>query len=477
MERAPALYIDGEWTQGLTGVTGDSVNPATGRVIGTFPHAKGPDIERALAAAQAGFKVWSRTPAIERSAILRKASELMRQRAQGIGELMTLEQGKPLAEARGEAMLAPEHTEWCAEEGRRLYGRVVPARSPSVRHTVLREPVGPVAAFAPWNFPVNQSIRKIAGALAAGCSIILKGPEEAPSCTTELVRCFHDAGLPKGVLNLLFGVPSEISEPLIASPIIRKVSFTGSVSVGKHLAALSGRYMKRTTMELGGHAPVLVFKDTDPVKAAEASAAMKFRNAGQSCISPSRFFVQEDGHDAFVQRFAEIARALKVGDGMDPATQMGPLAASRRIDVMEEFVSDASARGAVIEAGGKRVGNEGFFFAPTVLRDVPDDARILQEEPFGPLAPIVRFKTYEDAVEKANGLELGLAAYAFTGSADQAARLTEDLQAGLVSINGAPLTAPETPFGGVKDSGYGSEGGIEGMEPFLITKLASQAFA
>lgn len=476
MERAPALYIDGEWTQGATGARGECMNPATGHSIGTFPHAKAPDIERALEAAQRGFKVWSKTPAHERSAILRKASDFMRQRAEGIAELMTLEQGKTLTESRGEALLAPEHTEWCAEEGRRAYGRVVPARAGSIRLTVLREPVGPVAAFAPWNFPVNQSIRKIASALAAGCSIILKGPEEAPSCTTELVRCFHDAGLPKGVLNLLFGVPAEISQQLIASPVIRKVSFTGSVAVGKHLAALAGQYMKRTTMELGGHAPVLVFNDFDPVRAAEASAALKFRNAGQSCISPSRFFVQEDAYDAFVERFATIARSLKVGDGMDPATQMGPLAASRRVGVMEEFVSDAVARGAVVEVGGKRVGNGGYFFAPTVLRDVPDDARIMREEPFGPVAPIVRFKSYEEAVEKANSLELGLAAYAFTASADRATLLTDDLQAGLVSINGAPLTAPETPFGGIKDSGYGSEGGIEGLEPFLITKLASQAY-
>ena len=469
-----ALYIDGAFCQGATGATGDVFNPATGKVIGKLPHAKQEDMDRALEAAQRGFDVWRKMTAHERAAIMRKAAELFRERVDMIAEAMTREQGKPLAEARMEVLLAPEHIEWCAEEGRRIYGRVIPSRTPNVRQVALREPVGPVAAFAPWNFPINQSIRKIASALAAGCSIIIKSPEEAPSCCIEMVRCFHDAGLPAGVLNLLFGVPAEISSYLIASPIIRKISFTGSVPVGKHLASLAGQHMKRSTMELGGHSPVLVFEDSDIELAAKVTAASKFRNAGQVCVAPTRLYVQDRVFDSFVSRFTDIAKNLKVGDGMDAASQMGPLAASRRLDAMDSFVADAVQRGASVLAGGKRIGNEGYFFAPTVLTDVSDDSMVMTEEPFGPIAPIVRFDDRDEAIRRANSLPFGLAAYFFTKSLDTANAVVEGLEAGLVSLNGAPLNSPETPFGGVKDSGYGSEGGSEGLDAYLTTKFFAQ---
>jgi len=474
MQAFPALYIDGSFCTAAGGAEGDIFNPATGEVIGRLPHAKQEDMDRALETTQKGFDKWRKMTAHERAGIMRRAAQLIRERLDLLAEAMTREQGKPLAEARMEVMLAPEHIEWCAEEGKRAYGRVIPSRTPAVRQQTIREPVGPVAAFAPWNFPINQSIRKIAGALAAGCSIIIKGPEESPTCVVEMVRCFHDAGLPAGVLNLLFGVPAEISAYLIPSPIIRKISFTGSVSVGKHLAALAGQHMKRSTMELGGHAPVLVFDDSDIDLAAKVTAANKFRNAGQVCVAPTRFYVHDRVFDPFVSRFQEITETLKVGNGMEQGTQMGPLAASRRVGAMETFVSDAVERGARLAVGGNRIGNQGNFFAPTVLTDVPDDAMIMTEEPFGPLAPIVRFSDRDEVIQRANSLPFGLAAYVFTRSLNTANVAMEELGSGMVSLNGAPLNSPETPFGGVKDSGYGSEGGIEGLDAYLTTKFFAQ---
>jgi len=474
MQAIPALYIDGSFCMSASGAAGDIFNPATGEVIGRLPHARQEDMDRALEAAQRGFETWRKMTAHERAGIMRRAAQLIRERAELMAEAMTREQGKPLAEARMEVMLAPEHIEWCAEEGKRTYGRVIPSRTPGVRQQTFREPVGPVAAFAPWNFPINQSIRKIASALAAGCSIIIKAPEEAPTCVVEMVRCFHDAGLPAGVLNLLFGVPAEISAYLIPSPIIRKISFTGSVSVGKHLAALAGQHMKRSTMELGGHAPVLVFDDSDIDLAAKVTAASKFRNAGQVCVAPTRFYVHDRFFDRFVSRFQEITEKLKVGNGMEQDTQMGPLAASRRVSAMETFVSDAVQRGAKVVTGGSRIGNQGNFFAPTILIDVPDDALIMNEEPFGPIAPIVRFSDREDVIRRANSLPFGLAAYVFTKSLNTANVVVEGLESGMVSLNGAPLNSPETPFGGVKDSGYGSEGGTEGLDAYLTTKFFAQ---
>jgi succinate-semialdehyde dehydrogenase/glutarate-semialdehyde dehydrogenase len=387
---------------------------------------------------------------------------------------MVAEQGKIYAEARAETLTSADIVDWYAEEGRRAYGRIVPGRVKGTRQLVVQEPVGIVAAFTPWNFPVLTPIRKVAGALAAGCSIILKASEETPGSAVELVRCFVDAGLPAGVLNLVFGVPAEVSEHLLAKSAIRKVSFTGSVPVGKHLTALAAKTMKRTTMELGGHSPVVVFADADPEKAADTIAAFKYRNAGQVCISPTRFYVQEPVYKKFLARFTDYAKGIKLGDGLDKATTMGPLANSRRLDAMDSFVTDAKQRGGNVVTGGKRHGNQGYFYEPTVITDLPDDCKIMTEEPFGPVAPIVAFKTFDEVVARANSLEFGLAAYAFTTSSATAAAIGEAIESGMVGVNSVAVSTPETPFGGVKESGHGSEGGLEGLGAYLNTKFISQ---
>src|SRR5215470_3561906 len=370
--------------------------------------------------------------------------------------------GKALAEATLEVQSAADIIDWFAGEGQRAYGRIIPARADGVRNMVIMEPIGPVAGFAPWNFPVTQAVRKIAASLAAGCSIILKCPEETPGSPIGLVKCFHDAGVPPGVINLVYGVPAEISEYLIPSPIIRKISFTGSVPVGKHLNALAASHMKRATMELGGHSPVLVFDDADVEGAAKMMGAFKYRNAGQVCISPTRFFVHEKVYDTFVGKFIDIAKKTKVGDGLEADTRMGPLANPRRVNAMESFVNDALEKGAKAEVGGKRIGNQGNFFEPTVLTDVPENARIMNEEPFGPVAVMLRFKETDDVLACANKLPFGLASYAFTKDAKVATKVADALDSGMVTINHFGIALPETPFGGVKDSGFGHEGGIEG---------------
>ncbi len=397
----------------------------------------------------------------------------MRARADEIGRLITLEQGKIFAEARMELISAGDIIDWFAGEGQRAYGRVIPARADGVRNVVVLEPIGPVAGFAPWNFPVTQAVRKIAAALAAGCSIILKCPEETPAAPIGLVQCFHDAGVPPGVLNLIYGVPSEISEYLVPHPTIRKISFTGSVAVGKHLNALAASHMKRATMELGGHAPVLVFEDADVGHAAKLMAAFKYRNAGQVCVSPTRFFVHEKVYDHFVADFVAIASSVKVGDGLDPASQMGPLANPRRVNAMETFVADALEKGARVATGGNRIGNQGNFFEPTVLTDLPANARVLSEEPFGPLALMLRFRDTDDVLQRANSLPSGLASYAFTRSGETATRVAGALESGMVTINHFGIALPETPFGGVKDSGFGHEGGIEGLQVYMQAKFIS----
>jgi succinate-semialdehyde dehydrogenase/glutarate-semialdehyde dehydrogenase len=353
-----------------------------------------------------------------------------------------------------------------------MYGRVIPSED-GMRHTVLRQPIGPVAAFSPWNFPMSSPARKVAGALSSGCSIILKASEETPAGAVQLVRAFHDAGLPPGVLNLVFGVPADVSKYLISHPTIRKISFTGSTAVGKLLASLAGEHMKRATMELGGHAPALVFADSDVPRAAKLLAAAKFRNAGQVCISPTRFLVEESAYEEFTQHFVATARAIKVGNGLEDGVQMGALANGRRLEAMERLVADAREHGAKVLTGGERVGREGFF-APTVLVDVPLSARIMTEEPFGPIAPISTFKSYDEAIAEANRLPYGLAAYAYTRSGATSAAVSNDIESGMISINHHGLSLPETPFGGVKDSGYGSEGGSEAMEPYLVTKFVTE---
>ena len=471
------LFIDGQWCEAADGRTLPVRNPASGQSIGRVAHAGSADLDRALAAAQRGFEVWRDTPALERSAVMRRAAALMRERAADIGALMTQEQGKPLAEARAEAAMAAEVIEWFAEEGRRVYGRIVPSRSLAVQQQVLKSPVGPVAAFTPWNFPINQVVRKLSAALATGCSIIVKAPEETPASPAALIQAFVDAGLPAGVVGLLYGNPAEISAYLIPHPIIAKITFTGSTAVGKQLAALAGAHMKRATMELGGHAPVIVAEDASLDLAIKCAGAAKFRNAGQVCISPTRFLVHNSIREEFAHKLARHAQALKVGDGLAEGTTMGPLANERRLSAIAHFVDDARQQGAQVLSGGERIGAAGNFFAPTVLDEVPLQAAVFNQEPFGPVAAIRGFDRLEDAIAEANRLPFGLAGYAYTRSLKNAHLLSRRLELGLLWINQPALPWVEMPFGGIKDSGYGSEGGSEALEAYLNTKAVSMLCA
>src|SRR3954452_21352341 len=469
-----ALYINGSWRNG-DGRSGEEVlNPATEKPLARLPHASTADLDEALEAAAKGFAIWRATSAYDRAKVLRKAANLLRERADKLAQIMTQEQGKVLAESRGEVLVTADIIEWFAEEGRRAYGRLVPGRIKGVRQLVVQEPVGVVAAFTPWNFPTLTPARKIGASLAAGCSIIIKASEETPGSCVELVRCFVEAGVPPGVVNLVFGVPAEVSEHLIASDVVRKISFTGSVPVGKHLAGLAAKGMKRATMELGGYSPVVVFGDADPEKTADTIAAFKYRNAGQVCISPTRFYVQEPIYNRFLARFTDYAKAIRLGDGLEKETTMGPLANARRLDAMEAIVNDSRSRGGKIVTGGKRRGNQGYFFEPTVVTDLPDDSKLMTQEPFGPIAPVVTFKSFDEVVERANSLQFGLAAYAFTSSAQTANLIGDALQAGMVGVNSVAISTPETPFGGIKESGYGHEGGIEGLDAYLSRKFISQ---
>mgnify|MGYP000296463870 CR=1 FL=1 len=469
------LLIDGQWQDAADGRTLHVCNPATGAEIGRVAHAGIADLDRALAAAQKGFEAWRDVPAIERGRIMRRAAGLMRERADGIAAALTQENGKPLAEAKIETMAAADIIEWFADEGMRVYGRIVPTRNPAVRQLVVKDPVGPVAAFTPWNFPINQAVRKVSAALTTGCSIIVKAAEETPAAPAALLRAFVDAGVPAGVVGLVYGNPAEISGHLIPHPVIRKISFTGSTVVGKQLAALAGQHMKRVTMELGGHAPVIVAEDADLELAVKSSGAAKFRNAGQVCISPTRFLVHESIRNDFAAALARHAQSLKVGDGLAEGTQMGPLANPRRIVAMAGMLEDAVQRGATVATGGARIGEAGNFFAPTVLTDVPLDARVFNDEPFGPVAAIRAFNTLEEAIAEANRLPYGLAAYAFTRSLKNAHLLSQRIEAGMLWVNQPALPLPEMPFGGVKDSGYGSEGGPEALEAYLNSRAVSIA--
>jgi len=469
-----ALYIDGEFVKGGGRREQDVFDPATGSVIGKLPHATPQDLDRALAAAQRAFETWKTVSPMEKGRILRRVGELSREHAQAIGRNITLDMGKPLAEAVGEVMRCADHCDWHAEECRRIYGRVIPPRFPNVRQFVLREPVGVCAAFTPWNFPYNQAIRKIAAAIGAGCTIVLKGPEDTPSAVVAIARLFHEAGLPPGVLNVVWGVPAEVSKHLIESPIVRKVSFTGSVPVGKMLAGMAGAHMKRVTMELGGHSPAIVCEDADIERAADMLSALKFTNAGQVCVSPNRLFVHEKAFDKFMARFIEATKKIKVGSGLEADVRMGPLAHERRVPAMAEFVEDATALGARIETGGARIGERGNFWAPTILTNVSEDSKVMNLEPFGPIAPCVPFKDLEDAIRRANRLPYGLSSYAFTTSTKSALMIQNGIESGSVNINHFGQALPEVPFGGVKDSGIGSEGGTETFDGYLVTKFVTQ---
>lgn len=469
---AVRMYIAGEWCQGGTGRTAPIVNPATEEVIGHVPLATAEDLDRALEAADEGFRAWRDTSVARRSQILHTAADLLTERAAEVGRIMTREQGKPLAEATGEARRVADTLRWHIEDARRAYGRLVPS-APGTVLSVRREPIGPVAAFVPWNFPAGGPMRKISAALTAGCSIVIKASEETPATAAALVACFVDAGLPAGVLNLVFGEPAEVSAHLIASPVTRLIAFTGSVPVGKLLAAEAGKVMKPSLMELGGHAPVIVCADADPASAGRRAAQAKFVNAGQVCTSPSRFLVHESLVEDFTAAFVTAAEAVVVGDGLDAGTTMGPLANERRLRAMIRLTADAVSRGAKVLTGGERIDRPGYFFAPTVLTEVPADADLMSEEPFGPIAPIVPFADLDQALSTANGLPYGLAAYGFTRSSATAERLSGELEAGILSINHCGGSVHEAPSGGVKESGYGREGGPEALDAYLVTKRVS----
>ncbi|HEU4589499.1 MAG TPA: NAD-dependent succinate-semialdehyde dehydrogenase [Steroidobacteraceae bacterium] len=472
---ALSLFIDGEWlgTQGRR--SQPVINPATEEVLGQLPHASVADLDRALAAAQCAWGEWRGLLPVQRGRILKKAAEIIRARAEEIARIATLEMGKSIHETRIEVQASAEIFEWYAEEGRRAYGRVLPQRLPGQRMSIVKEPVGPVAAFAPWNFPAGNPARKIGAALGAGCTCILKPAEEAAGTALAVARALDEAGLPKGVLAIVYGVPHEISTHLIASPVIRKVSFTGSIPVGKQLVKLAADGMKRTTMELGGHAPVLVFDDIDVDKVLDACVAAKYRNAGQVCVSPTRFYVQESIYPRFAEGFAARAKALPVGDGIDEANRMGPVAHARRLPAVQGLIDEALTHGARLLAGGRRIQRRGYFFEPTVLADVPNAARVMNEEPFGPIAILNPFREFDAVMAEANRLPYGLAAFGFTNDARRVNLLGERLEAGMIGLNSFQISVPESPFGGMKESGHGSEEGIEGLEACLVTKFISQS--
>lgn len=445
------------------------INPSNEEILGQLPVATLAHLEVAAETAAKGFAIWSEWSALARSDVLRKAAAILRSRIEPLARIMTLELGKPLAQSRGEWTVTAEALEWAAEEGRRIYARVIPSRNPQVEQTAYRVPVGPVAAFSPWNFPAWAAIQKIAPALAAGCSIVIKPAEETPACALAIADALLEAGLPPEVISVVYGNPAEISDYLIRHDAIRKISFTGSVPVGRKLAALAGEYLKKATMELGGHGPVIIAADADIARAAELSAAAKFRNAGQVCVSPTRFLVERSVADQFIGGFADHVGRLVVGDPLDEQISMGPLVNERRRNAMEAFVDDARQRGGELITGGARLNGPGYFFQPTIVRDLPLDSKAMSEEVFGPIALVRVVDSLDEALEIGNSLPFGLGSYAFTRSAGTAHKIRRTLKAGMLGINHFQLALAETPFGGVKDSGFGSEGGTEGLSSYLET--------
>lgn len=471
----PSLHmiIAGERVSGGGRRTHAVVNPATGETIGELPLAEPADLDRALEAAQRGFRLWRKSTPQQRAAVLNGAAKLLLERQEDLARIATLEQGKPLAESRIEVMMNVGLFQFYAGEVFRIYGRTL-VRPEGMRSTVTHEPVGPVAAFAPWNFPLGNPGRKLGAPIAAGCSVILKAAEETPASALGVLQCLLDAGLPPEVAQAVFGVPDEVSRHLLGSPIIRKLSFTGSTVVGKHLAKLAAEDMKRTTMELGGHGPVLVFGDADMDRVLDTVVTQKYRNAGQVCVSPTRYIVEESVYDRFRDAFAERAKAITVGNGLDEATRMGPMANPRRPEAMDRLVGDAVQRGAKLHTGGERVGNAGFFYAPSVLSDVPLDALIMNEEPFGPVALINPYAGEEAMIAEANRLPYGLAAYAWTQDGKRQQRLAREIEAGMVGINTNMIAGADSPFGGVRWSGHGAEDGPEGVLACMVTKAVHE---
>lgn len=465
----PRLLIDGEWISAGNRDTQPVIDPATGETLAEMPLVQTGDLDRALDASERAFRKWRAVPGSQRAEVLHGAARLMRERIDTIAVNAVLEEGKTLPEARAEILASAALFDFYAGEAMRIYGRVIP-RPSGQRALVLKEPVGPVAAFAPWNFPINNPARKLGGPIAAGCSVILKPAEETPGSAIAVVQALVDAGLPDGVAQLVFGVPDQVSRHLISSPVTRKLSFTGSTQVGKHLAALASQTMMRMTMELGGHAPVIVFDDADLERALDHLVPAKLRNCGQVCICPTRFYVQDGIHDRFVEALAHRMETMQVGNGLDMTSNVGPMANARRPAAMEQLVDDAVAAGARVLTGGERLDRPGYFYRPTVLGDVPEDARIMNEEPFGPVAVTARFSTFDEVVESANRLPYGLAAYAFTENVRQANRIADAIESGMVGINTTRIAHADAPFQGLKESGFGSEDGMEGVEACLAVK-------
>ncbi|KQY07828.1 NAD-dependent succinate-semialdehyde dehydrogenase [Mycobacterium sp. Root135] len=470
-----ASFIDGVWTRGSGDQQIAVLNPATGEQLGVVPVAAPSDIASALDAADAAFAHWRNVSPLVRSDTLRRAAALLRQRSATVAGLVTSELGKPTAEARQEVITAAEHIEWAAEEGRRGYGRTIPARAAGSMQSTRHEPLGPVAGFAPWNAPVITPARKIAYTLAAGCTLVLKPSEETPACAVALTQAFADAGVPRGVLNVVFGDPREVSAYLLGESRIKAVTFTGSTSVGRHLAVLAALSMKRLVLELGGHAPVIVTADVDVQQVAESAVGATYRNSGQVCTSPSRFLLHDSVHDEFVDAFIRRAEQLVVGDPGDERTQMGPVANEQRITAMRRFTEDARNRGVSVPIGGDRIDRPGTFWRPTLLADVTDDVLAVNVEPFGPLATTQRYQDLDQAIATANRLPVGLASYAWTNSLGDARRLLDGIDAGSVVVNQWQASLPETPFGGYGDSGIGTEGGIEGLAAFQRIKYTALA--
>lgn len=467
------MIIDGEKIPVGHRRTHTVVNPATGATLGALPLADAADLDRALETAQRGFRLWRDAPAQQRAAVLSGAARLLQERQEDIARIATLEEGKTLAETRIEVMMNVGLFNFYAGECNRLYGRQL-VRPAGMQSAVTYEPVGPVAAFAPWNFPIGNPGRKLGAPIAAGCSVILKSAEEAPASALAVLQSLLDAGLPKEVGQAVFGVPDEVSRHLLASPIIRKLSFTGSTAVGKHLMKLAAEDCKRTTMELGGHGAVLVFDDVDVDQVLNTMVASKFRNAGQVCVSPTRFIVQEGVFQRFRDGFAERARGLRVGNGLEDGMQMGPMANPRRPDAMDRLIGGASRAGAQLHCGGKRIGDQGFFYAPSVLSEIPLDAPIMNEEPFGPVALINPYRREEDMIAEANRLPYGLSAYSWTNDARRQRRLAREVETGMFCINTTMLGGPDAPFGGVKWSGHGHEDGPEGVMACMVLKTVHQ---
>lgn len=467
------LLINGAWRQGADGTGADVLNPATGEAFGRVALATRGDLDEALEVAARGLREWGAVPQWERGSILKRAADLLRAGIDTAARTITLEQGKPLAEARVEVARSADFLEWGGEQARRISGRALPGRDAGHRIEVETHPVGVVAAFTPWNFPMALAAKKFAGALGAGCAIICKPSEETPGSVLVMAKALLEAGVPPAAIGVVFGNPDQVSSHLIESPIVSKVTFTGSIPIGKLLAAAAGRVMKPVTMELGGHAPTIVCADVDPEATADFLARAKFTNAGQICLSPTRFFVEESICARFTARFVQHAKAWRLGDGLDPQTQMGPLANRRRLVAMADLVSDARRRGATVAAGGEQVGARGYFFPPTVLTNVPTDAEILRQEPFGPVVPILPFNDEASMLERANGLEFGLSAYVFTNDAARQRRMKDALRFGTVGLNDVATHLPEVPLGGWKESGYGTEGGIEILAPYQKTKFVS----